>query len=110
MSMRSFMRRYSRDRGNLSNATRLDGRRRRMMKMRMILAASTTLVLLADCEKAEAPAPGDMTTKNEAPVKTAPHVDTTTPGSPAAEPATPPPPPARRAGTWKGGAAPGRAQ
>src|SRR3546814_17969920 len=73
-----------------------------MMKMRMSLAASTALVLLAGCEKAEAPAPGDMTTTTEAPVKTAPPVDTATPVDPEADPATAPHRFASWAGKWTG--------
>src|SRR3546814_3331116 len=62
----------------------------------------TALVLLAGCEKAEAPAPGDMTTTTEAPVKTAPPVDTATPVDPEADPATAPHRFASWAGKWTG--------
>src|SRR3546814_9424733 len=74
------------------------------MKMNMILAASTGLGLLAGCEKAEAPAPGDTATKTEIPAETVPPVDATTapPVDPEADPATAPHRFASWAGTWTG--------
>src|SRR3546814_15182520 len=74
------------------------------MKRHMILAASTTLVLLAGCEKAEAPAPGDTATKTEIPAETVPPVDATTahPVDPEADPATAPQRFASWAGKWTG--------
>src|SRR3546814_1655976 len=70
------------------------------MKMHMILAASTALVLLAGCEKSEAPAPGDTATKTEIPAETVPPVDATTapPVDPEADPATAP----HRFASWAG--------
>ena len=65
------------------------------MKMSMILAASTALVLLAGCEKAEAPAPADRTT-TDVPVETMPDEGAAT------DPATAPHRFASWAGKWTG--------
>jgi hypothetical protein len=46
------------------------------MKTSLICAAPAALLLLAGCEKAEAPAPADITTTTEVPVETAPAVET----------------------------------
>ncbi|WP_447953074.1 hypothetical protein [Sphingopyxis chilensis] len=43
-----------------------------MMHKSMILASAAALVLLAGCEKAEAPAPAEPTTTEEVPVETMP--------------------------------------
>lgn len=74
------------------------------MKTGMILAASTALALLAGCEKAEAPAPGDTATTTEVPAETVPPVDATTapPVDPEADPATAPHRFASWAGKWTG--------
>lgn len=53
------------------------------MKTSLIAAASTALILLTGCEKAEAPAPVDTSTTTEVPVETVPPVET---GDPAAAP------------------------
>jgi hypothetical protein len=74
-----------------------------MMKTSMILAASTALVLLAGCEKAEAPAPTDTTTtETGVPVETAPAADTAAPADAEADPAIAPHRFASWAGKWTG--------
>ncbi|PAL25674.1 hypothetical protein [Sphingopyxis sp. GW247-27LB] len=70
------------------------------MKTSMILAASTALVLLAGCEKAEAPAPSETTTTTtEVPVESVPDE---TAADPEADPATAPHRFASWAGKWTG--------
>ncbi len=65
------------------------------MQKSMILAGTTALVLLAGCEKAEAPAPAQTST-TEVPVETVPSDDA------AADPATAPHRFASWAGKWTG--------
>jgi len=72
------------------------------MKNSMILAASTALVLLAGCEKAEAPAPDrTVDTTAEVPAAEAP-AGMTTPVDAEANPATAPHRFASWAGKWTG--------
>ncbi|WOF45407.1 hypothetical protein KNJ79_11895 [Sphingopyxis indica] len=72
------------------------------MKMSMILAASTALVLLAGCEKAEAPAPDrSADTTAEVPAAEAP-TGMTPPVDAEANPATAPHRFASWAGKWTG--------
>jgi hypothetical protein len=67
-----------------------------MMQKSMILASAAALVLLAGCEKAEAPAPTDTTT-TEVPVETAPAESAA-----ATDPAAAPHRFASWAGKWAG--------
>jgi len=73
------------------------------MKTSMILAASTALVLLAGCEKAEAPAPEQgATTTTEVPVESAEPADGTTPVESGTDPASGEHRFASWAGKWTG--------
>jgi hypothetical protein len=71
------------------------------MQKSMILASAAALVLLAGCEKAEAPAPADTAT-TEVPVETAPPEDVAGATDAAADPATAPHRFASWAGKWTG--------
>jgi hypothetical protein len=69
-----------------------------MMQKSMILASAMAMVLLAGCEKAEAPAPADTkSTTEELPVETVPAE-----GTEATDPATAPHRFASWAGKWTG--------
>ena len=67
------------------------------MQKSMILASAAALVLLAGCEKAEAPAPAEPATTEEVPVETMPAE-----GAEATDPATAPHRFASWAGKWTG--------
>ncbi len=67
------------------------------MQKSMIFAGAAALVLLAGCEKAEAPAPTDTATTTEVPVETVPSETATT-----EDPATAPHRFASWAGKWTG--------
>lgn len=67
------------------------------MQKSVIFAGAAALVLLAGCEKAEAPAPAETATTTEVPVETMPAE-----GAEAADPATAPHRFASWAGKWTG--------
>lgn len=71
------------------------------MRKSVILAGAAALVMLAGCEKAEAPAPDTKTTTEEVPVETVPS-DTAATDEAATDPATAPHRFASWAGKWTG--------